>query len=200
MLTLIRRMFEAGANPNRATLYPTPGTLGNIRLNPAPTGSSPFHIAANSHNWALVRLMAGHGADPNLVRKDGHTPFTVAVAANDLEIVKDLVACGANLNARYNPVDLVPDKSEAIARPRKDQTIMHIAAVAQAYSVVEYLFNHGVPLDTKNADGETPLALAENMEIFDERLAMQGTGSGGGRPVPRRTETTDAIRKLLSTR
>ena len=85
-LAMVQRLLDAGADPNRQTMYPTSGPVGDVRINPAPPGSSAFHIAANSDCVPLVRLLANKGADPNLLRKDGHTPFSVAVTSTDVGV------------------------------------------------------------------------------------------------------------------
>jgi hypothetical protein len=55
-------------------------------------------------------------------------------------------------------------------------------------------------LDLKNAEGETPLVMADNQEVFEYVLAYEGTGDGGGKWVPRVSTTSDLIKKLLATR
>lgn len=201
-LSVVRRLLESGADPNRQTLYPTSGALGGVRINPASPGSSAFHIAATSHNLELVRVLADHGANPNLMRKDGHTPFTLAAAANDVEVVTEMVARGADLGRRYNPADLLPDPVESIALRRNEQTVMHIAAAARANSVIEYLFSQGVPLDLRNAMGETPLKLADDQELFEVARAKEGGGGPRelGRIIPRDSRTSDTIKRLLAER
>jgi len=139
-----------------------------------------------------------HGANPNLVRKDGLSPFAVAVQADNLEIVKALVSGGADLRQRYNPSLLVPDPVEAIALRRANQTIMHVAALAHASKSIEYLYSLGVSLTEKNAYDETPLEMAEHQEIFEYVLAYEGTGAGGGVWRPREFATSDTIRRLIN--
>jgi ankyrin repeat protein len=199
-LEVVRRLLQAGADPNRQTLYPTPGPAGDVRINPAPPGSSALHIAANSNCVALVKMLADGGADPNLVRKDGHTPFSVAVVAGDLLVVKELVARGADLAARYNPDDKFPDPVEAITLSRQDQTILHIAAATDAPDIVEYLYSQGAPINLKNSIGETPLDLADHQERFREALERQGADGDPERlrAVVRPTQTTSLIKKLLA--
>jgi ankyrin repeat protein len=196
-LAIVRRLLDAGADPNRQTLYPTSGPVGDVRLNPAPPGSSAFHIAADSRSPALVTLLADRGANPNLLRKDGHTPFSVAVAADDLPIVKEMVAHGADLTARYNPTDHFADPVKPISLPRQNQTIMHIAAGALALETIEYLYSQGVPLDLKNSMGETPLALADHQERYREARAREAAEDDPKRVVVRDTSTTEAIKKLV---
>src|SRR5204863_9678338 len=85
-LATVSRLLDAGADPNLQTVYPTGGPAGDVRINPAPPGSSAMHIAASSGSVDLVKLLVASGGNPNLVRKDGHTPFSVAVLAGDLGV------------------------------------------------------------------------------------------------------------------
>jgi ankyrin repeat protein len=199
-LAMVRRLLDGGADPNRQTVYPTSGPVGDVRINPAPPGSSAFHIAANSDCAPVVRMLADKGGDPNLPRKDGHTPFSVAVLSTDVAIVKEMVARGANLRLRYSPTDHFADPVKPISLPRREQTIMHIAAGAGAPEVIEYLFSIGVPLDGKNAEGETPLELADHQERYREARAREAAEDRPDRTVKRDTTTTDAIKKLLTGR
>jgi ankyrin repeat protein len=197
-LAMVKRLLDAGADPNRQTLYPTSGPVGDVRINPAPPGSSAFHIAANSDCLELVKLLAARGANPNLLRKDGHTPFSVAAKSMNVQIVKEMVARGADLKARYNPTDHFADPVKPISLPRQNQTIMHIAAGAHAPEVIEYLYTQGVPLDAKNSMGETPLDLADHQERYREAIAREGAEDKPDRVVKRDTATTDAIKRLLA--
>ncbi|HWB84959.1 MAG TPA: ankyrin repeat domain-containing protein [Bryobacteraceae bacterium] len=193
LLAMAKRLLDAGADPNHQTVHPTPGPIGDTRVNPAPPGSSSFHVAATSKNVDLLRLMEEHGANPNLVDQEGHTPFSVAVKSGNLDDVKEMMAHGADLSARYNPADMIADPVESIARPRKGQTIMHVAVVAGQVSVIQYLYSQGVPLDLKNEAGETPLMLADSIERFRLAEAKQN-----GRNATRSTALTGAIQKLLT--
>ena len=198
-LEVVQRLLQAGADPNRQTLYPTPGPAGDVRINPTPPGSSALHIAANSGNVALVELLTKWGADPNLLRKDGHTPFSVSIVAGDLAVVRQMVVSGADLSLRYDPDDKIPDPYKAITLSRQNQTILHIAAATLEPGIVEYLASAGAPLNLANDQGETPLDLADHQERFKESLARQNTEGDPEKlkAVKRPTETTDRIRKLL---
>jgi ankyrin repeat protein len=198
-LAIARRLLDGGADPNRQTLYPTAGPAGDVRINPAPPGSSAFHIAASSRNLALLKMLAERGGNPNLLRKDGHTPFSVAVMAGDLPAVQELVARGADLTLRYHPTEKIPDPVEPITLPRQNQTILHIAALGGSTAVIEFLHAKGARLDLKNSAGETPLDLADHQERYREAIERQ---SAEGDPeklkkVVRQTVVSDAIRKLL---
>ncbi|MDQ6701524.1 MAG: ankyrin repeat domain-containing protein, partial [Acidobacteriota bacterium] len=195
-LAVVRRLLDAGADPNRQTSYPTSGPVGDVRINPAPPGSSAFHIAADSDCLELVRVLGDRGANPNLLRKDGHTPFSVAVMSGNLPIVTELVTRGADLTVRYNPADHFADPVKPISLTRQNQSIMHIAAGAGAPAVIEYLHSKGVPLDLKNSMEETPLALADHQERYREARAREAAEDDPKRVIVRDTSTSDAIKKL----
>ena len=201
-LAIAERLLAGGAEPNRQTVYTTPGPSGDVRINAAPPGSTPLHVAADSGSVGLVRRLLNAGADPNVVRKDGHTPFSVAVVARDLSIVEEMVQRGADLTARYDLDDRFPDPVEAISLSRQGQTITHVAAGNRFPELVEYLCSVGAPLDWANGQGETPLDLADHQERFQESLSRQGAEGDPEklRAVVRPTETTDAIRKVLAGR
>ncbi len=199
-LAIARRLLDAGADPNRKTRFPIAGPAGDVRINPAPPGSSAFHIAASSRNVELLKMMAQRGGDPNLVRNDGHTPFSVAVIAGDLAAVQELVAHGADLRLRYNPTEKIPDPVEPITLPRQNQTVMHIAVLGGSKPVIEYLHSKGVPLDSKNSAGETPLDLADHQERYREAIERQGAEGDTEKlkKILRSTVLSDAIRKLMT--
>ena len=149
--------------------------------------------------------MAARGANPNLVRKDGHTPFSLAVLSNDLPVVKAMVAHGADLKMQYNPVDKVAttDPQKADAYPRGNENILHIAAIPGANYVVEYLAQQGVKLDAKNSSNQTPLELAEEQEQFrflHDKEGPHGIGLEGenkGKVIVRETQTSNAFKRAM---
>jgi ankyrin repeat protein len=198
-LAIVKRLLDSGADPNRQTIYATPGPAGDVRINPAPPGSSAFHIAGSSTNVQLVKLLAEKGANANLLRKDGHTPFSVSVMAGNVDVVKEMVARGADLSLRYHPAHKIPDPEKPISLTRRDQTIMHLAALAGSLPVIEHLYSQGVPLMLKNSMGETPLALADHQERYREAIQREAAADDPERvrKVERATATTDGIRKIL---
>ena len=200
VLEVVRRLLDAGADPNGQTLYPTPGPPGDVRINPAPPGSSAFHIAGSSTNVELVRAMADKGGKPNLLRKDGHTPFSVSVLAGNVDVVKEMVTRGAELALRYHPSHKIPDPEKPISLTRSDQTIMHLAALAGSLPVIEYLHSQGAPLDLKNSAGETPLGLADHQERYREAIQLEAAADDPERmsKVVRPTATTDGIKKIMA--
>jgi ankyrin repeat protein len=198
-MALVTRLLALGADPNAATRDTTPGPLGAVKINPTPPGSTPYHLAAASGNPALVNLLAEKGADANRLRKDGVTPLVIAVRSDNLAVVQALVAHGADLAMIYNPTDKIPDPVKSIAEIRKNQTILHIAAIAGAWRVVPVLAAQGVPLDAKNDRGETALDLADAQERFRYAIKVQALGNADKKAdgVARETQTSDAIKAAM---
>jgi hypothetical protein len=197
-VALVKRLLEAGADPNAPIKLATPGPVNVVRINPAPPGSTPFHVAAATHDARLVKLLGEKGGDPNRLRDDGHTPFSIAVINNDLPVVQEMVAQGADVKMRFNPLDEISDKVEPKTQKRRDQTILHIAAVSGSEWVVGYLAKQGAPVGAKNDLGETPFDLADAQELY--RFRKDSEGPVGGvevKPPKRETQTSDAIRALM---
>lgn len=199
-MTIARRLLDAGADPNHQTLYPTAGPAGDVRINPAPPGSSALHIAAASRSSALVKLLIDRGANPNLVRKDGHTPFSVAVMAGDLASVREMAARGADLTLRYQPTEKIPDPVEPITLVRQDQSIQHIAVLGGSTEVIEFLHSQGAPLNVKNSAGETPFDLADHQERYREAIERQGAEGDADKlkTIVRKRTVSDFVAKLAS--
>lgn len=197
-LAMVSRLLAGGADPNLQTIYPTGGPAGDVRINPAPPGSSAMHIAASSSSVALVRLLADHGGNPNLLRKDGHTPFSVAVLAGDVAMAKELAARGANVRGRWSPQDKIPDPVEAITLARAEQTALHLAAIQGLPEMLEFLHSQGAPLDAKNSMGETPFDLADKQERYREAIQRQGADGDEEKlkKITRGTAGTDTLRRL----
>src|SRR5262245_24103053 len=98
--------------------------------------------------------MASYGANPNVVRKDGHTPFTVAIMENKTAAVRAMTAHGTDLRMTYNTADKLADPVEPKAELRRNQNALHIAAAGGASQVVGFLAEQGVSLHAKNDHGE----------------------------------------------
>ncbi|MBS1826838.1 MAG: ankyrin repeat domain-containing protein [Acidobacteria bacterium] len=197
-LAIVARLLEKGADPNQQTQYPTAGPAGDVRINPAPPGSSAMHVAGASTNLQLVKMLVRRGGNVNQLRKDGHTPFSVAVMAGNVDVVKEMIARGADLQARYNPAEKIPDPVEPITIVRRGQSILHIAALGGSVPMVEFLVAQGARLDVKNELGETPYDLADQQERYRQAIQIQNADGDAEkiRAVVRPTEMTAAISKL----
>jgi ankyrin repeat protein len=199
-LTMVRKLLDAGADPNAATSQTTPGPLGAVKINPAPPGSTPYHLAGDADSVRLIEVMAAHGANANLLRKDGHSPVSIAVMSNDLPVAEAMAAHGADLHILLNPLDKIPDPVKSVAEVRGHESLLHIAAISGANYLVPFLAARGVPLDLRNDHGETALDLADAQERFRYARAKEAAGNMDrkGTEIIRETQTSDAFRKLAA--
>lgn len=92
--------------------------------------------------------------DPALVRAhshDGWTALHLAAFFGHPEVARELIARGADVNAR--------SRSERFA---KSNTPLHAAAANQQTAVAELLVDHGAEINARDGSGFTPLGLAAN--------------------------------------
>lgn len=182
---------------------------------------------------ALVNTLLGYGADPNarvkktparagssknpaLAELEGATPFLIAAASGAPDIMRALVAKGADVRlaatgkgtslmaaaglGRVQGEVSVPEKDTLLAAELIVQlgaadvnavdsignTALHYAAYMRRDATVRFLVEHGAALDVKNKFGETPLWVSE--------LVIQFAGGGTFQVVP--SSTGDLLRKL----
>jgi ankyrin repeat protein len=111
-------------------------------------GSTPLHqaAAAEGQRTDLVEILLAHDADVNAADKRGLTPLHYATLANNLEVIKSLLAHGANINAKDNKAGHTP----------------LILAVAKGdRGMVEALLANGADVNAADCEG-TPLAWARH--------------------------------------
>ena len=171
-LDFVKALLAHGADPNaRTQKNPNYGMKvkgGNGNL----AGATPFLIAAQANDVAVMRELLAHGADPNIPTNLGTTPLMVAAGighlpgmsrsteANALEAVKLCVELGADVNA----VNKMGD------------TALHGAAWRHfADSIVQFLVDHGADMNAKNKRGWTPLVIAEGIFTGGNKIFSPST-------------------------
>jgi uncharacterized protein len=171
-LDLVKALLAHGADPNaRTQRNPNYGMKvkgGNGNL----VGATPFLIAAQANDVAVMRELLARGADPNVSTNLGTTPLMVAAGvghlpgmsrsteANALEAIKLCVELGADVNAVNKNGD----------------TALHGAAWRHfADSIVQFLVDHGANMDAKNKRGWTPLVIAEGVFTGGNKIFSPST-------------------------
>jgi ankyrin repeat protein len=187
-LALIAALLQHGADPN-ARLQRVPPRVGRTKerhwgINREE--ATPFLIAAWSGDAAVMRMLVDAGADPLLSTDENTTPLMTAASmgrvldenpvaeADVLEAVKLALALGNDINAAN---DL-------------GNTALHAAAVNRYDAVVQFLVEKGARFDVANAEGHTPLMVAELQRQF----------AGKADVVQGHTSTGDVLRKLGATK
>ncbi|PYR26980.1 MAG: hypothetical protein DMF92_17270 [Acidobacteria bacterium] len=171
-LDFVKALLAHGANPNARTQrnpnfgMKVKGGNGNL------VGATPFLIAAQANDVAIMRELLARGADPNVSTNLGTTPLMVAAGighlpgmsrsteANALEAIKLCVELGADVNAVNKNGD----------------TALHGAAWRHfADSIVQFLVDHGANMDAKNKRGWTPLVIAEGVFTGGNKIFSPST-------------------------
>ena len=193
-LQFVRELVAHGADVNARLKH---GTSGRGQL--SQTGATPFLMACDTADLALMRVLVELGSDPAIPNVD-HTPPLVAASGfgtlaptEEAGTEEELVAAVTYLLDLGADINAVDDHGE---------TAMHGAAYNNAPKVVELLAARGAKIEVwnqKNKYGWTPLAIAEGdrpgtnfkpspATIDAIRRAMLAAGVT---PPPRRTPVKD---------
>jgi ankyrin repeat protein len=177
-------------------------------------------IAVQFDRLRVIKSLLDHGADVNGRNRmeeprwsgaryrrplQGATAFLLATKSADIEVMRLLLAYGAdpNINTLDNitplmaaagiawasnqdraseaqvldAVKLVVEELHADVNAASDvgETAMHAAAYRGANSVVQYLFDKGAKLDVVANDGRTPLIIADGVEYGNSFAAQPQT-------------------------
>jgi len=155
-LDLVSMLLAHGADPDIRTTGRVP-RFGFSAGSSSPQfynvlGATPFLLAAQAGNVAVMRALVAAGADPLIPTDANSTPLMQAAGvarvigesrvteAGSLEAVKLAAELGADINASDDA----------------GNTALHGAATHGADTVVQFLVDQGADLDVRNAYEETP--------------------------------------------
>ncbi len=151
---------------------------------------------ADSKLKEMLRLLLSVGADPNGYTVNGETALHGAVANGvGLDLVKELIEAGADVNARKRPY------------ATNGQTVMWSAVhgVIQGHgcAALKLLLERGADANTPESHGGTPLKLAKSqIGTFQQIFAEPGRASFGTlhrKEAEKRTrDLEEAVRLLTS--
>ena len=196
-LDVVRVLLEAGADVNEP--IPMDGRRRGYGGRLPPGGATPLLVAVTNAHYELASALLDAGANPNAdlpgytvlhaisnVRKpgvgDNDPPPEGAEAASGLELVKKLVARGANVNARMTrKVNLNNTRLNEIGA-----TPFLLAALTADAPLMRTLVALGADPLLANADNSTPLMVAAG-------LASRSPGEDPGTE----SETLEAVQVAL---
>jgi ankyrin repeat protein len=156
-MDIAKALLAHGAHRNTALTKNLPGRSGMDSGDTTLTeGATPFMRAARSGDTEMMRLLLANGADPKLTTKQGNNALLFAAGvgyrdkntkgteAEALEALKITIEAGLDLKAANS----------------KGETALHGAASRGADSIVQYLVDHGAPLNVRTNQRFTPLDVA----------------------------------------
>jgi ankyrin repeat protein len=153
-------------------------------------GDAPLHLLAsfNQHDiWGhrkIVEFLLSQGADKTLVNRKGELPIHKAykrsgsevidlLEPEDVQIVDSHGLTPFHLAARDSRRNIAEFKrifaksKDVVAVDKLGNTALHYAASSGFYEAIEFLLANKVPVDTPNAEGNSPLYLAVR-SLIDE--------------------------------
>ena len=161
---MVKMLLDAGSGPEGANL----------------DGQTALMVAIKNGDLAVFNMLIDAGAKVEIVEKgQDQTPLMWAVAAprNAPEMVKTLIAKGANVNARARFNDW---PSQITSEPRAQYhsygglTTLVYAARAGCYVCVEELIKAGADVNTPTPEAITPLMVAlDNNQNGVARLLLE---------------------------
>jgi ankyrin repeat protein len=152
----VRALLAHGANPNARQRNGTAGKrYSGIGLDKNTIGASPYLLATRSGQLDIMRALKASGADVNLGLADGTTPVMAAA------VRQGRLGRGIPENRIVQTIQLAIELGSDIKGASRDgDTALHVAAKRRLDTVIEFLIDHGAPVNARNGKGQTPLAVA----------------------------------------
>lgn len=175
-----------------------------------------LHSAAEKGNIHLIRKLLASGADINEARRLkspswvddytdiqsvefeeewGETPLFLACTHNQIEAVRLLIQCGADVNKKtsgfgetplhkavqcHNTViiqELLSNGADANVRSNCGRTPLHVAALYNNHEAVPMLVAARANVNDKSVSDETPLMVAIRKKNQEVELALRNAGA-----------------------
>ncbi len=132
----------------------------------------PLHLAVEAGRLNVVKLLLDRGASVNAKDENNKTPLDLATKGDMIEILKKAeLDQGLLINARDGNLDKVKDLiaqgANLEAKDNNDNTPLHNACNNGHFNVAKYLIEKGASLKAKNKDNKTPLELVEQKGYTD---------------------------------
>jgi ankyrin repeat protein len=154
-------------------------TIGGKGLN----SLTPLHWASIRGLIPEIELLIAKGANVN--HRDGlmASPVIFAVKKNQTLALSKLLAAGGDVNAafraaaKYNRVAIMRSLVQRGHDPKSDPAVAHDAASTGATRSIRLLVSYGVPLDSLNQLGNTPLHEAVCMKQYSAARVLLDCGA-----------------------
>jgi ankyrin repeat protein len=191
---MVQALLAHGADPDAQLKRPIIGRHTRNTGDPAlGDGSTALARAARSGDAKLMKVLLDGGANPHLTQADLTTVAMIAASGGGQRVYpgSSSVSTPATEEDSLAALALVVEAGVDLDAFNTDgDTAVHRAAARGADSIVSYLAERGVRLDTLDRRGRTPLDIA------------LGVGPPGrtGTPPPVRESTAELLRGLMLAR
>jgi cytohesin len=133
-------------------------------------------MAARANQVPIMKALVAAGADPTINAQDGTTLLMAAAGSGHVEAVQ----YAYELDKR---VDAVTTSGSTAMHSSVTGTMAN-STQPEICKVIQFLADKGVPLDTKDARGRTPIAIADPLPIdLAEELLTKLIVQAGGTPA-----------------
>ena len=171
----LRELIAEGADVNQVL-----GTSG---------GETPLIRAVAADDLHMVRLLLELGADVDLACKEGKSWTPLMYAHDNPELLRELLAAGAKVNARSSSDWSLGPFGGMALRPG-GETALHLAAATGNVDSVRTLLRAGAEVEAKAGDGGAPLDYAIRQGSISK--AAEVLVEAGAELTPQRLELMHA--------
>jgi len=150
-------------------------------------GATPLHVAAQDGHKEIAELLIDKGADVDAQDVNGWTPLHSTAYKGHREIVELLIAKDADVNAKdvdgRTPLDLglftseIADLLSEHGGRTAEELALRIAAFRGDLAGVQAQLDAGADVNTKDADGWTPLHYSANYGYKEIVQLLIGNGA-----------------------
>lgn len=197
----VKRLLDAGADPNRREALVTPPRLATRDPGGKPyEGDTPLFVAVGYQAVPIVRLLLERGANPNGRSQWGKTALMEAMRADTTDIAHLLLDRGAKVdigdergNTALVEVSGYPDRTKHIAlllargaNPdgATGETPLQAAARLVGTENLRFLLRHRVKVNLDRNGYGTPLEIAQAESYSQEAVAL--LRKAGGTVAPKK--------------
>jgi ankyrin repeat protein len=164
----------------------------------APDGNTALVLAAFSGHGNVGVFLLNRGANPNSDGA-GYTALHAAVLRNDADLVKSLLAHGANPNIQITKGTPVTREGQDFILPAGlvGATPFFLAAKLVEVDIMRLLASAGADPSLRLKNGTTPLMAASGIGWKNGYLRRGATTPAGTAPPPDDDQALDAVKLLL---